>query len=171
MPDARLAECVANAAIPYWIQVLQALLTPAIAAIAVLIGIFQWRTAQQKVVLDLFDRRLAKYTALREVVARVMGSGAATNENSFQFLQALDGVEFLFGDDIVQPLQKISEAIGLLTVTGPERKDLPAGPELQALVKREREALKTVESFYSTFHEHLKPYLRMHQKSVWRPWS
>lgn len=160
-----------NYVVPYWIQTLQALLTPAIAAIAVLIGIFQWRTAQQKVVLDLFDRRLAKYTALRDVVAKVMTSGAATNENSFQFLQALDGVEFLFGEDIEQPLKEIDKAIHLLTVLGPERKEFGPGPELQALVKREREALNVVKSFYSTFHERLKPYLRMHQKSVWWPWS
>jgi hypothetical protein len=158
-----------NCIVPYWIQILQALLTPAIAAIAVLIGIFQWRTSQQKVVLDLFDRRLAKYTAVRDVVRKVIGSGAATNENSFQFIQALDGVEFLFGDDIEQPLQEISRAISLLTVTGPERKDLEPGPELQALVKRERGALTAVESFYSTFRVRLKPYLRMHQKSVWWP--
>jgi hypothetical protein len=160
-----------NGAVPYWIQTLQALLTPAIAAIAVLIGIFQWRTAQQKVVLDLFDRRLAKYTALRDVVAKVMASGAATNEISFEFVQALDGVEFLFGDDIEHPLREINQAIGLLSVTGPERKELGPGPELQALVKKEREALNVVESFYSTFHERIKPYLRMHQKSVWWPWS
>lgn len=160
-----------NCAIPYWIQILQALLTPAIAAIAGLIGIFQWRTAQQKVVLDLFDRRLAKYTALRDVVAKVMTSGAATDEDSFQFLQALDGVEFLFGDDIEQPLKEINKAIGLLTVLAPERREFGPGPELQALVKKEREALSVVTSFYSSFHERLKPYLRMHQKSVWWPWS
>jgi hypothetical protein len=85
----------------YWIQVLQALLTPAIAFLAVVTAVFQLRTAQQRVVLDLFDRRLAKYTAVRDVVAKVVASGAATQETSFQFLQALDGVEFLFGDAIV----------------------------------------------------------------------
>jgi hypothetical protein len=52
--------------LPYWIQVLQALLTPAIAFLAVVIGVFQWRTTQQKVALDLFNRWLAKYTALRD---------------------------------------------------------------------------------------------------------
>jgi hypothetical protein len=159
-----------NCSIPYWIQILQALLTPAIATMAVLIGVFQWRTAQQKVVLDLFDRRLAKYTALREVIAKVMTSGSATDENSFQFVRALDGVEFLFGDDIEQPLKEMNKAIGLLTVLRPERKELGPGPELQAIVRKEREALDMVSSFYSTFHTRLKPYLRMHQKSAGWPW-
>jgi hypothetical protein len=135
----------------YWIQVLQALLTPAIAFLAVVTAVFQLRTAQQRVVLDLFDRRLAKYTAVRDVVAKVVASGAATQETSFQFLQALDGVEFLFGDAIVDALNEINKAIGLLTVLGPERKEVQKGQgpgsELQALVRKEREALNLVESF------------------------
>jgi hypothetical protein len=91
-----------NCSVPYWIQVFQGLLTPAIAAIAVMIALFQWRTAQQKVVLDLFDRRMETYTALRTVAAKVMASsGAATLQTSFEFLQALDRAEFLFGNKVL----------------------------------------------------------------------
>jgi hypothetical protein len=92
-----------TATLPYWIQILQALLAPAIAALAVVIALFQWHTAKQKVVLDLFDRRLTKYLALRDVVAEVVTAGAANQETLFQFLRALDGAEFLFGADIVNP--------------------------------------------------------------------
>jgi hypothetical protein len=160
--------------VPYWIQVRQALLTPAIALLAVVIGFFQWRTAQQKVALDLFDRRLAKYNAVREVVAKVISAGAATQKESFHFLQALDGIEFLFGAEIIAALNKINQAIGLLTVLGPERKGAQGskgpGEELKALVRKEREALNTVESSYSTFRTRLSPYMRMHQKSTWFLW-
>jgi hypothetical protein len=50
----------------------------------------------------------------------------------------------------VQPLPEISEAIGLLTVAGPEKKDLSQQAGTPTLVKTEREALKAVESFCST---------------------
>jgi hypothetical protein len=155
----------------YWVQVLQALLTPAIAFLAVVIAVFQLRTAQQKVVLDLFDRRLSKYIAVRDVVAKVVSTGGATQDTSFQLLQALDGVEFLFGDAIVEALNEINKAVGLLTVLGPERRETGPGQELQALVRKEREQLNVVESFYSTFRTLLKPYIRMHQKTTWWPWG
>ena len=41
-----------------WVQYLQALSTPAIALLAVVIGVIQWRTAHQRAVFDLFDRRM-----------------------------------------------------------------------------------------------------------------
>ncbi len=101
-----------NSPLPFWIQLLQALAVPAIALLAVVIGYFQWRTAQQKVVLDLFDRRIATYTALRDIVAKVMASSsAATPDNSFKFLEALDRAEFLFGPEVTEHLKKIGEAI------------------------------------------------------------
>jgi hypothetical protein len=62
-----------DCSLPYWMEVLNALAVPAIRLLAAVIGYFQWKTAQQKVVLDLFDRRMTTYTALREVVAMVRG--------------------------------------------------------------------------------------------------
>jgi len=101
-----------NSSLPFWILALQALAVPVIALLAAVIGYFQWRTAQQKVVLDLFDRRMATYTALREVVAKVMASSsAATSENSFKFLEARDRAQFLFGPEVIEHLKKIDEAI------------------------------------------------------------
>jgi hypothetical protein len=53
-----------NNSLPFWMLALQAFAVPVIALLAAVIGYVQWRTAQQKVVLDLFDRRMATYTAL-----------------------------------------------------------------------------------------------------------
>lgn len=44
--------------IPMWIAVLQALLTPTIAASAIYIGFLQWRTAQHKFMFELSARRM-----------------------------------------------------------------------------------------------------------------
>jgi|ERR1700754_3096274 len=86
--------------------VLQALAVPTIGLLAAVIGYFQWKTAQQKVLLDLFDRRMATYTALREIVAMVRASSsAATPENSFKFLEALDRADFLFGAEVIEHLR------------------------------------------------------------------
>lgn len=151
-------------------ELLKALAVPAIALLAAVIGYFQWRTAQQKVVLDLFDRRMATYTALREVVAMVRASSSAANqENSFKFLEALDRAEFLFGPKVIDHLKKISEAIYDIDNTVTERKDLQPGPELIANVARERRARDMVGTFYTTFQPLVRPYIRMHQKASWLP--
>jgi hypothetical protein len=156
-----------NCSLPYWMLVSQALLTPTIALLAVVIGLFQWRTAQQTVVLDLFDRRLAKYTAVSDLYRKVMGAGTATEETTFQFREAMDGVEFLFGDDIVNSLNAMHVAIIELSAVSPELKDEEPGPNREALVKKERQAKKDIERFYATFCTCLKPYMWMRQKSAW----
>jgi hypothetical protein len=159
-----------NYSLPYWMLVLQALAVPAIGLLAAVIGYFQWKTAQQKVLLDLFDRRMATYTALREIVARVRASSsAATPDNSFKFLEALDRADFLFGAEVIEHLQKIREAIHDIHDMAAEQKDLQPGPELTANVARERAARQVVGSFYTTFQALVRPYIRMHQKSSWSP--
>jgi hypothetical protein len=44
---------------PHWTTYLLAMLTPLIAMIVAFIAFRQWRTAQNRLKLDLFDRRLA----------------------------------------------------------------------------------------------------------------
>jgi hypothetical protein len=138
--------------------------------LAVVIGVFQRRTGQQKVVLDLFDRRLAKYNAIRGVVGKVISSGAATNETIVEFLKASDGVEFLFGDEVAKHLNEIYTAIADLTVYGPECKELGPGPELTKMVGLERASLEMVTSFYTKFPKALKPYMGMQHKAPSWPW-
>jgi len=67
--------------VPTWIQYLQALSTPAIALLAVTIGVLQWRTAHQRAVLDLFDRRMENYDALNAAIFEILREGKATTTN------------------------------------------------------------------------------------------
>jgi hypothetical protein len=61
---------------PNWIQYLQALATPAVALLAIVIALLQWRTAHQRAVLDLFDRRMQAFDSLNAAVAEIMREGA-----------------------------------------------------------------------------------------------
>ena len=60
-----------NPTIPSWVTVLSALLTPAIALSVALIAYRQWRTAQNRLKLDLFDRCLAIHTEALEIISKV----------------------------------------------------------------------------------------------------
>jgi hypothetical protein len=158
-----------SSSIPYFVQLLQALATPAIALLALVIGVFQWRTAQQKVVLDLFDRRLEKYTAIREVVGRIIRSGDPSQRDVTEFLRAMDGAEFLFGNDVTGYLEKIYDALCHMEELAIEKKTLSAGPQLTDNLARGRAAFEIVMSFYKKhFTDLLRPYMRMHQKAP--PW-
>jgi hypothetical protein len=151
-----------NSALPYWIQVLQALLTPAIAGAVAVIALFQWRTAQQKVVLDLFNRRMETYTALRKIVTKIRGSSsAATTEISFEFLRAMDRAEFLFGDEIVEHLKRIDAAINEIRIVLAERNGLQ-GPELTAFVA----AIKRGERW--AILKHIEQRMWMQHRGGWR---
>ena len=57
---------------PHWTQVLSALLTPTIAVLVAIIAYRQWRTAQNRLKFDLFDRRFAVYDAARNLLSSVM---------------------------------------------------------------------------------------------------
>ena len=65
----------------------------------------QWRTAEEKVRLDLFDRRLALYEELRSVVGRHLGSGI--DETAlFNFKGAISRAHFLFGPEVTKFLDE-----------------------------------------------------------------
>lgn len=81
------------------VETLAALLTPTIGITVAIIAFLQWRTAHQKVLLDLFDRRQAVYSKLEAAAL-----GFVMNKEVDEQCQSLtrDGVlegKFLFGQD------------------------------------------------------------------------
>lgn len=57
-----------------WVTILSALLTPAIAVSVTIIAYRQWRTAQNRLKLDLFDRCLAIHTAALGIILRAVNN-------------------------------------------------------------------------------------------------
>jgi hypothetical protein len=106
---------------------LQALGTPAIAALAIVIGVMQWRTAHQRAVLDLFEKRFALYQELRTVVGQVIAQGHVGMDTTIDFLRAADKAQFLFGPEVTAYLNSVhkllsehGEAEDMMKVEGTE---------------------------------------------------
>src|ERR1700682_1490879 len=59
-----------------------------------------WETANERVVLELFEKRLAIYDGIRDVIGQVTRSGNASNEVYFRYIKAIDRVPFLFGAEV-----------------------------------------------------------------------
>jgi len=89
----------ATAKLPLWVQWIQVGATIFIALAATRIAYGQWQTAHQRVLLDLFERRMAMYEAMRDVVAGVLQTGRADHETYFRFLRATDRPHLVFGDE------------------------------------------------------------------------
>jgi hypothetical protein len=76
------------------------------------VGYLQWRTAHQKAVLDLFDKRFKIYETVKRCVDQVI-----INPNRFdgelekEFLKAVNEAYFFFGDDVNSYLDTLRKDI------------------------------------------------------------
>jgi hypothetical protein len=100
-------------AVPVWIQILQALLTPTIAVAVGVIGFLQWRTAHQKVMLDLFDRRIRVYeTTIDAVLGYSHKQEGMDGSKALSLLRrAYTDARFLFGDEVAVNIEDLSDKI------------------------------------------------------------
>ena len=70
--------------LPLWAQLLQFIATIVVTIFAAYIVYGQWRTAHERVVLDLFERRITVYESVRTVIAEIMRDGTADGGTVFR---------------------------------------------------------------------------------------
>ena len=94
-----------NSELPNWLVALNALAplfgflgTVVIGGVAAYIARGQWRTNQDKLKLDLYDRRLAVYEATMKFVLGLSGNAVVDAEGMRQYLVATRQAAFLFND-------------------------------------------------------------------------
>ena len=104
--------------LPEWLQYVQAL-GPTFVALAVAYVAFrQWRTAEanrkianDKLVLDLFDKRFAWYEALKRNLFRSLDATDDEVRGAYLEITRLsEEAAFLFGDDVVGRMKSLGEA-------------------------------------------------------------
>lgn len=156
-------------ALPEFVQWIQALgptvVSVVTALIAGLVGIVayrQWRTAREKLVLDLFQRRFNIYVAAKSGVDQVMISASTRNNDSIRNV-SVAGSEavFLFGNDVCKYLESVRLAMINLQLAN----DMMAQQDRSRDWPQEAsDRLKEIGAFYDTFPEVAAPYMRMDQK-------
>ncbi|OAE43948.1 hypothetical protein [Brucella intermedia] len=80
------------------------------------IAYMQWKTAHTKVIIDLFDKRLAIYEAVLEAVTLSNiddGSGSQLREAHSKLFRARSDATFLFGDEIASIVTEIIKCVSL----------------------------------------------------------
>src|SRR6476660_7859446 len=89
----------------------QALSVLIIGGIGAYIAWRQWRTAHDRLKLDLFDRRLAAYQRLKDAVAPIASSGRVTQQDANHFAQAMRDMKFLFDKETETQVEQIYNAM------------------------------------------------------------
>ena len=148
--------------LPAWIPILGALLTPTITIAAALIAWQQWLTNRNKLKLDLFDRRYVYYEAARELIARILTSGKATDQVTFEFLHKTRGARFIVGEAIATYFDKqlYSKAIDLNCLDA-ELEGIGVGPERAANVRKQSEIKKWFNDQHKVLDELFRPQLNL----------
>lgn len=149
-----------------FIQFLTVLIGIAVAGV----GYAQWRTANQRVVLDLHEKRTKAFGQIEQAVFIAFGEGEVSQATFNLFAQGQLDARFIFGDEVAVYLKELRGAFAFVMcfprqVAG----SMPYSAEDAA--KRTKALLKITE-----FHDEgvlkFNPYMALTQKnlSFWRPW-
>lgn len=116
-------------------RILQGLLTPLIAIIAVYIAYQQHKTNRDKLRLDLYNKRYEVFYSLMKLLGHMRQAGKIEPEQVNMFLKESQEDVFLFGKDIVSYLETVRKKALDLWETNEELKDMPRGKERNKKVR------------------------------------
>jgi hypothetical protein len=120
-------------------------LTGLTALLAAWIAYQQYRTAKNRLRLDLFDRRWAVYSALIVLVDTVVRNGRAELSEIFEYSAVTSRAEFLFDKQVVDYLERVrKQAVELRRLHGQlhDEERFPIGPERNRVAEQDSRLLE-----------------------------
>ncbi|MCW7555699.1 hypothetical protein NX722_24335 [Endozoicomonas gorgoniicola] len=147
---------------PHWTSYISAFLVPLVACIAAFIAFRQWRTAQNKLKLDLFEKRLSIYHSTTAFISSVMTSGKASDDEIRKFMIGTREAKWLLSKEIALYLdeQIYNKAIDLQTLHSMLEGE-PVGDVRTKNVTEQAEIKKWLAAQFSVIDEYFKPYLKI----------
>ncbi len=82
------------------VDYLAALLTPAIAFLAILIAVLQWRTNANRLKHELFDRRYKQFEVVRDFIGSILATGKSSPVEQNKFIFGTMGMRFIFDTEL-----------------------------------------------------------------------
>jgi hypothetical protein len=95
--------------LPLWVQALQALAVPIIAAVGTWVAVQQMVIARVKLQHDLYDRRYAVFDAVRTLLNEAISSRVVSSETFRTFALKTADAEFLFDSGLVDYLREMRD--------------------------------------------------------------
>ena len=147
---------------PHWTTVLSALLTPTIAVFGSFIAYRQWRISRNKLKYELFDRRFAVYDAACSLLASIMTSGEAKQEEVYKFIAGTSSAKWLLNDDVAKYFDEVlwHKVVDLQTLQD-EHPGLPVGEERTKNVRAQSEIKGWILEQFKVLDEKFAPFLSL----------
>jgi len=149
-------------------QVVQWIVAAGTALFVALVGFFQWRTAQDKAALDLFERRHEIFSIVRKAVAQIISSSPGFDQTrEIEFAEMMERAYFFFGDDVHSYIKRLWDDILNVRTADNEMKGGTLSPsDLQRAVASRRQALDRIAQFYETGQPLFARYMRFSRR-IW----
>jgi hypothetical protein len=122
-----------------------------------------WRTSNEKVVLDLFDKRLAIFEEIRSLIGEVARSGTANHDLLFRYDKATDRVPYFFGEEVQTYIQQVRLHLIDLDLANTMMENMH-DPGRQKWVQKRYDNFLAVTGFYQGSAQLFGPYMKAHQK-------
>lgn len=123
-----------------------------------------WQVGRDKIMLDLFDRRMAVYDDLRSVMTEIMQHGAVQQKTMYEFARAVDRIDILFGPEVSEYIAALRQEIGRhyraeVEIAHPQNEEARV-----AAIDRQFKSFEQLMKFFDEFPALLEGYAAMHQK-------
>jgi len=125
----------------------------------VIIAWQQWRVADTKLRLDLFDRRYKIYDATKKFLAVIIREATFTDSQLFEFNAGTSVAEFLFEADLVAYLGQIRKRALHMRTAQQLFEPLPVGDERSRHVQAAHDDLSWLSDQITAMTKTFTPYL------------
>jgi len=158
-----LMDCTSGSVTP--IQWLTLVIAAIGAGVGFVIAYRQWRTAQNRLRLDLFDRRLVVYEAAMFFVASVLNNSKILDGVDTTYMEKTRSVRWLFDKAFEDHLLKYvyHEALNLHAITA----EMPAHKtqaERKAAIEKQRAKKEQLSATMRDLESRAAPYLELKDK-------
>jgi len=119
----------------------------------------QWRVADDKLRLDLFERRYKIYDATMRFVANIVSKATFEDADLVEFYRQTSDAVFFFRSDVVEYLDVIRDRAVKTRSLAHQFRDLPVGDYRTALVEKESAELMWLSNQLPLIKDVFLPYL------------
>jgi hypothetical protein len=145
-----------------WVTYAAGLLTPVVAILGLCIAWKQWHTARMKLKLDLFDKRIVVYEAVRNAIGQTVVHGKTTQEVESAYLTGIAGARWLFNERMEKYLrEEIWELFSELNYAQAEHEGAYLNEEKLIATQKKSAALSKFNEHFKNIDSEFAPFLSL----------
>ncbi|MFO1105387.1 MAG: hypothetical protein U1E34_04755 [Amaricoccus sp.] len=147
------------ATVPSWIQALNAVATPMIAALVAYVAWRQWQTNRDTLKERLFERRMEVFRETQTYLSEILREAKISDDSIWKFNKTHQNALFLFGPEMQKYLIEIrSRSIDMSSYQA-QLEGVPVGSERTKLVEKEHRELKWLIEQLDVIFDRFSPFM------------